>query len=350
VAIIIARTARRAFFPLDEQLRLHDRHWSEGVAQKVVKYSSKLSFAEATEALQELAQLEISVNSVWRLTQRWGEALRQVEEKEAEQANTSMETLQTPASEQRLGAALDGCMIYLRDEAWKELKCGCLFEVEWITASDPETKEPVELGHATKNSYVSHLGGPEAFGRKVWAEAQRRHWHAAVDTQVVADGAAWIWNLVGDYLYDAHQVVDWYHATEHLGTAAKLAFGEETSQAGRWFKHHETLLYQGQADRIAQAIVALTHENPALQDELLQHAGYFENHQHRMQYLEMRGEGWVIGSGMVESGGKRFKDRFTQAGMRWSRLGAERLLPWRTAEMSNRFDERWQAAYNSPPN
>ena len=231
-----------------------------------------------------------------------------------------------------------------------KLKCGCLFEVEWTTAFDQETKELVELGHATKNSYICHLGSPEPFGRKVWAEAQRRHWQAAKDTQVVADGAAWIWNLVGDYLYDAHQVVDWYHATEHLGTTAKLAFGEGSPHAQRWFKQQETRLYQGHADQIAQAILELAEECPTQHDDLHQQAGYFANHARRMQYLEMRAEGWVIGSGMVESGGKRFKDRFTKAGMRWSRDGAERLLPWRAAVMSGRFDERLRATYNSPPN
>jgi hypothetical protein len=69
-----------------------------------------------------------------------------------------------------------------------------------------------------------------------------------------------------------------------------------------------------------------------------------------MQYLEMRSEGWLIGGGMVESGGKRFKDRFARAGMRWSRVGAERLLPFRSAIMSKRFDARWNIVYNSPPN
>jgi hypothetical protein len=68
-------------------LRLRDRNWSEGVAEAALKYSAKLSYAEATEALQELAQIEISENSVWRLAQRWGEALKQVEAKEAEQAS-----------------------------------------------------------------------------------------------------------------------------------------------------------------------------------------------------------------------------------------------------------------------
>ena len=70
----------------------------------------------------------------------------------------------------------------------------------------------------------------------------------------------------------------------------------------------------------------------------------------RMQYLEMREEGYPIGSGMVESEAKQYKARFAGPGMRWSRTGAERLLPIRTAIMSKRFDKMWALAYNSPPN
>ena len=348
--IITARSARRDFSPLDESLRLRDRNWSEGVAQKVLKYSSKLSYEEATEALQDLAQIEISTKSVWRLVQKWGEALCQVEVKEAEQANSCLEPLQMPACEKRMGAAMDGCMLYIRGEDWKELKCGCLFEVKETQALDLQTNELVEIGHATHNSYVSHLGGPEPFGRKVWAEAKRRHWHAAQDTQVVADGAAWIWNLVADYLYDAHQVVDWYHAVEHLATTAQLVFEEGSSQSKRWIEQQKTILYQGHAAQVASTISDLAEKNLAHHKALRQQAGYFDNHKRRMQYLEMREDGWVIGSGMVESGAKRFKDRFTKAGMRWSRQGVQHLLPWRAAVMSNRFQERWQAAYNSPLN
>ncbi len=319
-----------------------------------MKYSAKLSYAEASEALQELGQFEISEKSVWRLTQKWGEALKEVEGKEIEQANEAGEQSvvgqQEVKSAQRLGASMDGCMIYIRGEEWKELKCGCFFEVEPTFTLDPETKETVELGHATQTSYISHLGGPEPFGRKLWAEAKRRHWHSAADTQVVADGAPWIWNLVADYLYDAHQIVDWYHASEHLAIAANLAFGDGSGQATRWFKQQETPLFQGQAAQIALEIAQLAEEKSAQGTDLLQQAGYFEHHQHRMTYLEMRTDGWVIGSGMVESCGKRFKDRFTKSGMRWSRAGAENLLPFRGAVMAHRFEERWAAAYNSPPN
>jgi hypothetical protein len=69
-----------------------------------------------------------------------------------------------------------------------------------------------------------------------------------------------------------------------------------------------------------------------------------------MQYLETREEGWLIGSGMVESGAKQYKDRLTGAGMCWSRPGAERLLPIRSAVMSDTFDQVWRLAYNSPRN
>jgi hypothetical protein len=79
-------------------------------------------------------------------------------------------------------------------------------------------------------------------------------------------------------------------------------------------------------------------------------AAYLETHKRRMQYLELREEGYVIGSGMVESGAKQFKSRFCGPGMRWNRTGLERLIPIRAAIMSGCFDTMWQAAYSSPPN
>jgi hypothetical protein len=331
---------------------LKDQHWSESVAKRAVKYSGKLSYGEAAEALEELGQIEISPKSVWRLTQRWGEVLKAVEEREDIQANGTVDSLATGQVEEqqdvRMGASMDGTMIYIRGEEWKELKVGCIFEVEPEPSLEAETKDWIELGHARKTTYVSYLGGPEEFDQKVWTEAKRRGWPHAIDTQVVGDGAPWIWNLVGTYLYDAHQVVDWYHATEHLALAAQIAFGEGSSEALRWQKQLETPLFQGHADQVAQNILALGKQKPSANEDLRKQAGYFTHNKHRMQYLQRRSEGWLIGSGMVESGGKRFKDRFTGSGMRWSRVGAERLLPIRGAILSRRFDERWHIAYNSP--
>ena len=68
-----------------------------------------------------------------------------------------------------------------------------------------------------------------------------------------------------------------------------------------------------------------------------------------MNYLEMRMEGYPIDSGMVERAAKQYKGCFCAVGMRWSRQGAERLIPFRSAILSKRLDKMWQLAYNSPP-
>ena len=68
-----------------------------------------------------------------------------------------------------------------------------------------------------------------------------------------------------------------------------------------------------------------------------------------MQYLELREDDFLIGSGMVESGCKQYKARFCGPGMRWSRKGAENLLPIRAAVLSRRFDTMWDAAHALPP-
>jgi hypothetical protein len=341
----------RGFFPLDEQLGLKESQWSEGIVKQAVWLSGMVPYEDAALILQEIGQVEVSTSSVWRLTQKWGQRLQRLEQTEQEQAYRLPEPGEVfrreSRSKGRMGLSMDGTMIYIRGEEWKELKVGCLFDVVQLPSVDAATKDRVELGHALHNTYVSHLGGPEEFGRKLWAEADRRHWNRSSDTQVVADGAVWIWNLVGDHFYDSHQVVDWFHAKEHLALAAQSMFGEGSSAAKRWLTEQETALFQGHAEKIAQLIAKAAPEH-SLSEALLQQSGYFEKNKRRMNYLDLRSEGWLIGSGMVESGGKQYKARFCGPGMRWSRPGAEHLLPIRTAILSHRFDQRWHSVYNSP--
>jgi hypothetical protein len=116
-----------------------------------------------------------------------------------------------------------------------------------------------------------------------------------------------------------------------------------------WFNSRETALYQGHAARIAGELELAAHELPKAADDLHREAGYFREHQYRMNYLEMREEEYVIGSGMVEGGAKQYQARLCGPGMRWSRRGAERLVPIRTAILSGRFADVWHKVYNSPP-
>lgn len=241
-------------------------------------------------------------------------------------------------------------IIHVRQEGWKELKIGVVFDIAVGPTQDKETGEIVDLAHAVNSSYVAHLGGADILGEKTWAEARRRGWEQAQDTEVLGDGAPWIWNQAALHFGESHQLVDWYHAKEHLVAAARLLKQEDTSAFTRWLKSRETLLYQGHANKIAAELDKSASKGAANAAELITAANYFRTNQHRMNYMEMREEAWPIGSGMVESGAKQFKARFSGAGMRWSRTGAENLLPIRAAVLSGRFDQMWADARKFAPN
>lgn len=340
-------------FPLQSQLELSDAGWSEGVARQAVWLSGLVPYAQAETILQEIGQVNISRCSIWRRSDLWGGQFKRLEEREQAHANGLPEKWQPPsravAPDRRMGVAMDGMMVHIRCEGWKELKVGVVFDIEVRLGKDAHSREPVQLAHAVHNSYVAHLGGPDVFGERVFAEARRRDWELAQDTQTVGDGAAWIWNQADLHFGRSRQLVDWYHATQHLAEAAKLLKGEATPAFHSWFNSRETALYQGHAARIARELAQAAGDLPKVADGLRREAGYFREHQHRMNYLEMREEEYVIGSGMVEGAAKQYQARLCGPGMRWSRSHVERLIPIRTAILSERFADVWHKVYNSPP-
>jgi hypothetical protein len=345
---------RAGFFPLDEQLEVGDRVWSEGVEREAVWLSGVVaSFELAAEILRRVGRVDISRSSIWRSSQVVGEKFQTLEQTARQRATALPEQWEPPSrtvvADQRMGVALDGALINIRQEGWKEVKIGTVFEIAVSPTSDPHTGEVMELAHAVHNSYVAHLGGPEVVGEMTWTEARRRGWEQAQDSQIIGDGAVWIWNLAALHFGTSHQVVDWYHAKQHLTQAAHLLKAEGTPACTRWLNRRTTLLYQGQAERIAQELDKAARKTPAQAADLAREATFFRHNHLRMNYLELREEAWPIGSGMVESAAKQFKARFCGPGMRWSRPGAQHLLPIRAAVLSHRFDDLWAAAKNLPP-
>jgi hypothetical protein len=341
------------FFPLDDQLGVAEQRCSEQVAKHAVWLCGQVDDDFAEEVLHQIGGVHFSDSSIWRQQQRWGEQIRLKETLRAEAANALPLRGQvgptTLRDAQDRGVALDGAMIFVRNEGWKELKAGCVFDIALQPEVVKESGGSEWFAHAVNTSYLGVLGGPERFGQHLWAEALRRRVPEAHDSLVCGDGAPWIWNLALEHFGDSRQVVDWYHAAQHLYKAAHLAFGEGSAEAIRQAKGLETPLYQGHATQVAETLREWAVEFPSVAKELRSEAGYFENNKRRMQYLELREDGFPIGSGMVESGCKQFRARFNGAGMRWNREGAERMIPVRAAIMSHRFDQVWREAYNSPP-
>jgi hypothetical protein len=344
--------AKAGFFPLHEQLQVVEGHFSPGVARQAVWLAGLVPYDQAEAILAEIGQVTISASSIWRRLQGWGSQFAALEAAERAQANALPEKWEPPSraekADQRMGVAMDGFMVHVLDEGWKEMKLGAVFDLALRIERDERTGERALLAHAVRNSYAAHLGGPEVFGELLFAEARRRGWEQAQDTQVIGDGAVWIWNQAGLHFGESRQLVDWYHAKQHLAEAARLFKGDGTPAYTLWFNSRETALYQGHAERIAAELEQATPAKPESTDDLRREAGYFRQHQWRMNYLEMREEDWVLGSGMVEGGAKRYQARMCGPGMRWSRKGAENLTPVRTAILSGRFDERWRAAQKLP--
>jgi hypothetical protein len=344
---------RAGFFPLGEQLDVVAEHLTPEVARQAVWLAGLVPYKQAEAILAEIGQVRVPATSIWRRLQHYGSQYAAQEEAERAQATAVAEKWDPPSraekADQRMGVAMDGFMVHVRDEGWKEMKLGAVFELALRQECDEGTGECGPVAHAVNVSYAAHLGGPEVFGDLVYTEARRRGWERAQDTQVIGDGAVWIWNQAAMHFGESRQLVDWYHAKQHLAEAARLYKGEGTPAYRVWLNGGETALYQGHAQRIADELEQATPAKPESAADLQREAGYFRQHQRRMNYLEMREEDWIIGSGMVEGGAKRYQARLCGPGMRWSRKGAENITPVRTAILSGRFAERWRTAQNLPP-
>lgn len=343
----------KGLFPLDEQLCIREKHWSEAIAQQAVWLYGHVEDDLAEQILQKIGGLAISDTSIWRRAHKWSEKIHVAE---TARANTAVglphrgQLIRGQVPHERpMGVAMDAGKINIRGEGWCDFKVGSVFDLVQRTEPDPLTEEKATQAHAVQNSYVAVLGGPASFGQRVWAEAVRREFPEAVDSVAVGDGAPWIWNLASEHFSTSRQVVDWYHAKQHLYTVANALFGEDTVEAHAWVKQKETPLYQGHARTIADEFRELAKTRRRNAKVLRREAGYFENNHRRMQYLETREDGFPIGSGMIESGIKQFRARLVGPGMHWKREKAERILSLRAVILSNRFDYAWDSIY-SPPN
>ena len=357
-------TAKVVFFPLDRQLEVMERNWSESIIREATWLSGVSgSYAQAEEVLIRIGKINLDDSTIWRHVKKRGEILQEAAEKRKEKALALPQIGERPhqpsAGADHMGPrghpGLDGAMVNIREEGWKEFKVGAVYEIAERPTCDPITGEWVNIACAVNNSYVAHLGDAQAFGPFLWSEAQARGWEDARHTQTIGDGAHWgpegTPNLADEYFPYSVRTLDWYHASEYLHNAARLLFPASDSATTRWFNHAETLLFQGQAETIATAISDKIERNPALAcDELSAAMTYFQHNHKRMQYRAFREDGFPIGSGMVESAAKQFKARFTGPGMRWSRKGLQRLIPIRSAVLSQSFDALWNSVFISPLN
>jgi hypothetical protein len=177
------------------------------------------------------------------------------------------------------------------------------------------------------------------FANRVDREAHRRGFDRAQRRVVLGDGAPWIWNLADEQLPGAIQIVDLYHAKQHLSEVAKAIYGPGSDLGTQWAKQQRDQLEDGKLDAVLQALRA----HAELNEEARKCFDYVIRNHQRMRYPTFRAQGLCTSTGVVEAGCKlAIGTRLKRAGMHWTVAGADAIIALRCCKLSGRFEDFWE--------
>ena len=209
----------------------------------------------------------------------------------------------------------------------------------------PEAPEAVELRvREATNEFARDVMGAVIENRDDGASRIER------GIVAIADGAADNWTFL-ETLSPETEVIDFWHACEHLQTASDHAV------APGWFEKYREILRHDPRG-VAKVIRALRHLRDAAaapdRAETERELAFFRKHRHRMRYHALKEEGIAIGSGVVEAANKTLvTQRMKRSGMRWRIVGGQAVLTFRALIKSGRFERAWKAlisATDTPAN
>lgn len=340
--------------PLDVRLGLGPGSLSPGLARVACRLGIEDSFGEAADALEETLRVNVAKEGLRRITEGIGAVAEAEEQAALARAQAGDDPL--PKEEVRAlphGAGLlvevDGAQVHLDDD-WHEAKVGLAASLGPQTAIDPDTgRETLTLGSRT---YCAGFETAETFWWRVYSTACRQGLGSAGLALIVVlgDGAEWIWHYAPRFLAIGTtkiiEIVDIFHAWEHLGTVAHAVFGHGTPAAFAWLDPLKRQLLEAGPTPILTALADLTPLDPGAADEVRKAIGYFTTHQARMDYPGFVARHLPIGSGAVESACKTLiEEREKGAGMRWLKEDAQAVASLRALWRSG----RWTAFWHSHP-
>ena len=220
----------------------------------------------------------------------------------------------------------------------REVKLGCVFtQTRW-------DEEGYAIRDPDSTTYTGAVETAEEFGKRIYLEAWNRGWSRAPKKVVMGDGAEWIWNLAAEHFPGAIQIVDLYHARQHLWELARRLYPNEEGRQKAWMKvHQKRLLDQGKIEKLVGVLGAIESGHPEVAEKLRTEADYFERNAERMRYPKFRRQHLFVGSGVIEAGCKTvIASRFKRSGMFWTVRGANAILALRCCQLNGRFEDYWE--------
>jgi hypothetical protein len=339
-------------FPVDAELDIENTEFSPGVRRMQALVGQQAPFDHGREQLKVLADLEVTTKSVERTAEAIGADIAQREQEEIQKALQ----LDLPAVVGEpipiLYVQMDGTGVpVVKKETvgrqgktedqpahTREAKLGCVFtQTTW-------DKEGYPIRDPDSTTYTGAIETAEEFGKRIYLEAWKRGWSRALKKVVMGDGAEWIWTLAALHFPDAMQIVDLYHARQHLWEVARKLYPNDEGKRKAWMKvHQKRLLDKGKIERLVSALRSIASDDPEVAKKIRKEADYFERNAERMRYPRFRRQHLFVGSGVIEAGCKTvIASRFKRSGMFWTVRGANAILALRCSYSNDRFEDYWE--------
>ena len=339
-------------FPIDMELDIWQSDFSPGIRRMQALVGQQTSFDQGREQLKLLAGIEVTAKAVERISEATGTDIARRDQQEIQRAvqlelptilgdavpvfYVLMDGTGVPVVKKEIldrKGKIDG-----QPARTREVKLGCVFTQ---TTSD-EQGYAVRDPHST--TYVGAIEAAEDFGKRLYVEAWKRGWDRAEIKVVLGDGAEWIWNIADQHFPGAIQIVDLYHARQHLWVVARALYPLDLAAQKRWILRHQPKLDGGKISQLTTYLRSLLPDaTPLAADVLRTEAAYYDKNALRMRYPEFRAQHLFVGSGVIEAGCKTvIGDRLKKSGMFWSVAGANAIIALRCCHLNGRFEDYWE--------
>jgi hypothetical protein len=341
-----------ARYPGDEELDVGGTGRTPGLRRMMARAGSRQPFKEAKEDLRVYAGIEVSAKDVERVAERIGDYIEIWQEAQRKTLLKAEAPLPGAKSIPVLYIEMDGTGVpMVRSETdgrkgkqpdgtskTREMKLGCVF----MQTTTNEKGRPVRDPGST--SFVGAIEPAEDFGERIEAEAIRRGIHNAYRVVVLGDGAKWIRGICELRFSHALQIVDLYHAREHVVDLCKLLFGSNEKKLLRYRTQWWSYLDEGNIEKILSQAGKMLPVNADLLQKANAELHYLDENKARMRYADFRKQGLFVGSGVIEAGCKSIIGaRLKQSGMEWTVKGANAIIALRCSLLSDRFENFWES-------
>jgi hypothetical protein len=339
-------------FPADIELDIAHTEFSPGVRRMQAMVGQDAPFDQGRQQMKLLADLEVTTKAVERTAEAMGEDIAAREQEQIQRAMQLDLPMVVGEPIPILYVQMDGTGVpVVKKETvghpgktegqpahTREVKLGCVFtQTTW-------DQEGYAIRDPDSTTYVGAIETAEEFGKRLYLEAWKCGWSRAEKKVVMGDGSEWIWNQAQEHFPGATQIVDLYHARQHLWELARKLHPNDETNLNRWMMVHQDLLDEGKIERLVSSFQSIETSPAELAEKIRTEAEYFEKNAERMRYPEFRRQHLFVGTGVIEAGCKTvIGSRCKQSGMFWTVRGANAILALRCCQFNGRFEDYWEA-------